>query len=343
MKIQEAVSLQTLTTMRLGGAAHLTADITTKEDIPRFYEFAKQHSLPTYILGGGSNVLARDEGFNGIVGKMMITGVELLEETDSFFSLRVGGGEVWDELCAFTTAKGSSSIAAMSAIPGTVGAAPVQNIGAYGQEAADVITKVHAYDSQRGEFVTLSAQQCDFSYRHSIFRGEASGRYCIYAVTMQFSKRPPQPPYYAALQTYLDEHAIEQPTPLQIREAVTAIRAQKLPDPALQPNTGSFFKNAIVDTETFTRLQQDIESVPHYPMPDGRIKVPTGWLIQQTGLKGELLHGMRVNPANALVLINESASSYSDLAAARQYIIDAVHKKFGITIEQEPLEIGPAA
>ena len=149
----------------------------------------------------------------------------------------------------------------------------------------------------------------------------------------------PQPPFYKAIEAYLHEHSIANPSVRQLRDAVVAIRADKLPDPRAIPNTGSFFKNAIIPHETYEHIAADYPNMPHYDLPDGNVKIPTGWLIEQSGLKGMLYRGMRVYDKNALVLVNESAKSYDDLAAARQHIINTVQTKFGITIQQEPLEI----
>jgi len=227
----------------------------------------------------------------------------------------------------------------MSAIPGTAGAAPVQNVGAYGQEVAETLVSLEAYDSQTHAIVTLQNTDCGFAYRHSIFRGEQQGRYVITSITLKLSKTLPAPPFYDALQHYFDEHAISIFTQQAVRDAVTAIRADKLPDPAVKPNSGSFFKNAIIESWQRDELLQKYPEAKTYDMGNGTVKVPTGWLIETAGLKGQLLHGMRVNDKNALVLINESATSYADLAAARDEIIGKVRDTFRIQIEQEPLEI----
>jgi UDP-N-acetylmuramate dehydrogenase len=232
-----------------------------------------------------------------------------------------------------------SGIEALSAIPGTSGAAPVQNIGAYGQEIADVLVSLDAYDSQEDRIVTLQNAECGFSYRHSIFRGEAQGRYVITSIRIKLSKNNPTPPFYKALEDYFATHAVTLFTPAIIRDAVVQIRKEKLPDPAERPNTGSFFKNAIVEKWRVAELQKEYPDMPSYDLGDGTFKVPTGWLIEQAGLKGRLLHGMRVHDKNCLVLINESATSYSDLAAARDEIIGTIRDTFRIQIEQEPLEV----
>lgn len=325
--------------MKLGGNARFMTDVSSADEIVEIYRNAKAQHLPIFILGGGSNVIVRDEGFDGIVVRNRITGFDIIDDNPSTTTIKVGAGENWDSVVQRTVDRHLTGIEAMSAIPGTAGAAPVQNVGAYGQEIADTLLSLEAYDSHTDRFVTLTSDDCEFSYRHSIFRGDAMGRYVITSITLCLYKSAPQPPFYAALEQYFDAHSITLFTPQVIRDAVTAIRVDKLPDPTVRPNTGSFFKNAIVEDWQLTDLRTEYPEIPTYDMPDGRFKVPTGWLIEQTGLKGQTFHGMRVHDKNALVLINESASSYADLAAAREEIAGAVRDKFRITIEQEPLEI----
>lgn len=339
MDIHTNIPLKNYTTMRLGGNARFMTEIRTPEETAEVCRNARAQSLPIFILGGGSNVIVRDDGFNGIVVRNRISGFEVISDEASNATIKIGAGENWDETVKRTVELHLSGIEAMSAIPGTVGAAPVQNVGAYGQEIADVLISLEAYDNETDSFVVLKNEECGFSYRHSIFRGDATGRYVIISVTLRLYKAAPQPPFYAAIQTYFDAHGITIYTPQIIRDAVIAIRSEKLPDPTVTPNTGSFFKNAIVEDWQLTDLRKEYPDIPTYDMPDGRFKVPTGWLIEKAGYKGKIIHGMRVHDKNALVLINESATGYADLAAARDEIMGAVRDQFRITIEQEPLEI----
>jgi UDP-N-acetylmuramate dehydrogenase len=339
MDIHTNIPLKNYTTMRLGGNARFMTEVHTPNDVAEVCRNARLQNLPIFILGGGSNVIVRDEGFNGIVIRNRIPGFDVIADDPSHTILKIGAGENWDEVVRRTVEMNLSGIEAMSAIPGTAGAAPVQNVGAYGQEIADTLVSVEAYDITTDAFVTLASTDCGFSYRHSIFRGDAAGRYAITSITVQLYKAAPQPPFYAAIQDYFDAHDITIYTPQIIREAVIDIRKNKLPDPTVTPNTGSFFKNAIVEDWQLTDLRKEYPDIPTYDMPDGRYKVPTGWLIEQAGYKGKSLHGIHVHDKNALVLINESATSYDDLAQAREEIMGAVRDKFRITIEQEPLEI----
>jgi UDP-N-acetylmuramate dehydrogenase len=339
MEVHTNIPLKNFTTMKLGGPASFMVEVRSPEELKAVYDNAASKNLQIFILGGGSNVIAKDEGFAGIVIRIRIPGFEIINDDINTTTIKIGAGESWDNVVKRTVDLHLSGIEAMSMIPGTAGGAPVQNVGAYGQEIADTLISLEAYDSQTQSFVTLDNAACGFAYRDSIFRGDQKGRYVITSITIKLSKSLPQPPFYDALQAYFDAHHITFFTGETVREAVIAIRTDKLPDPAIKPNTGSFFKNAIIEDWQLTDLRKTFPDIKVFDMGDGRSKVPTGWLIEQTGLKGQLLHGMRVHDKNALVLINESATGYADLAAARDEVIGAVRDKFRIQIEQEPLEI----
>jgi len=339
MDIHTNIPLKNLTTMKLGGPAHFFAEVHSVEELHDLYKDAQSKGTPVFVLGGGSNVIGRDEGFPGLVVRMKIPGFEVIADDLNTTTIKVGGGENWDDIVKRTVDMRLSGIEAMSAIPGTCGAAPVQNIGAYGQEVADTLVSLEAYDSHTQTIVTLQNKDCEFAYRHSIFRGSQQGRYVITSITLKLSKTLPAPPFYDSLQSYFDQHAVSVFTQQTVRDAVIEIRSDKLPDPNVTPNTGSFFKNAIIEPWQLDELKVKFPDVKTYAMGDGRVKVPTGWLIDTAGLKGMQLHGMRVNEKNALVLINDSATSYADLAAAREEIIGKVRDMFRIQIEQEPLEI----
>ena len=339
MDVHTNIPLKNYLTMRLGGPARFMVEIHRPEDVRTVCQNAQKQQVATWVLGGGSNVIAGDEGFGGIVLRIRIPGFDIIEDNSSSTTIKIGAGEIWDDIVKRSVDMGLSGIEAMSGIPGTAGATPVQNVGAYGQEIADTFESLEAYDIANDEMATLSYDQCKFSYRDSIFRGEWAGRFVITSITLKLSKNLPQPPFYEGLQKIFDERNVTVYTAQIIRDTVLEIRREKLPDPKEFPNTGSFFKNAIVDKWHVDEIRTKYPEMPAYEMAEGQYKVPTGWLIEQTGLKGQTLHGMRVNDKNALVLINDSATCYNDLSMARDEIISAVHFKFGILIEQEPLEI----
>ena len=336
MNIRENVPISTLTTMRLGGAARYVIDIDKVEDLSQAYAFAKEKNLPVYVLGSGSNIIGRDGGFNGVILVCKLTGMGILrEEKDDVVQLYSYSGEMLDDFVTYGTEMGYSGMEALSAIPGTVGAAPVQNVGAYGQDISQSLVEVGVFDTETGEIKTLPKDQLELSYRHSIFNhGELVGRYFITKVIVELHKGHLTPPFYNSLQAYIDEHSIIDFSPDSIRQCVRAVRESKLPDPELIASSGSFFKNVYLSPEEAAGAE-----AAGIPVWDGG-KVPSGWLIEHAGLKGQEFHGMRVSDKAALVLINESAKSYADLAAARAEIIKIVKDKFGFTLEQEPMELG---
>ena len=250
--------------------------------------------------------------------------------------ITVMGGEVWDDVVAFTCNRGLTGIEALSKIPGLAAAAPVQNIGAYGQEVADTLESVDVYDTKDQTFKTLTKSELNFSYRKSILNTTEKNRYFIISLTLKLSPGAMQRPFYNSIERYIEEHHSTDFSTSGIREIVSTIRADKLPDPAFIASSGSFFKNIYLDEAEAKAAEA--KGYPVYHGHDGN-KINSGWLIEQAGLSGQLIHGMRVNPKAALVLINESAKSYADLAAARQEIVDTVFEKFGYKLEQEPVEI----
>ena len=339
MDIRTNIPLKTLTTMKLGGPSKFFAEVRTVQELHELYSDAQAKNIPVFVLGGGSNVIARDEGYPGLILRMKIPGFEVIADDLNTTTIKIGAGELWDDAVRRTVEMRLSGIEAMSAIPGTCGGAPVQNIGAYGQEIAETLVSLEAYDTETHAIVTLQNAECHFGYRHSIFRGDKQGRYVITSITLTLSKSLPVAPFYDSLQSYFDEKGITVFTQQVVRDAVVAIRTDKLPDPTIRPNTGSFFKNALIEAWQKDELLAQFPEAKMYDMGDGKTKVPAGWLIETAGFKGQILHGMRVNDKNALVLINEAATSYADLAKARDEIIGKVRDIFRIQIEQEPLEI----
>lgn len=336
MNIRENVPISTLTTMRLGGAARYVIEVEKVDDLREAYAFAKEKNLPVYVLGSGSNIIGRDGGYNGVILICKLHGMGAVGDTEAeTVRLYSYSGELLDDFVTFGTKMGLTGMEALSAIPGTVGAAPVQNVGAYGQDIAQTLIEVEAFDTKTGELVTLPKEKLNLSYRHSIFNhGELIGRYFIVKIVVELHRGHLTPPFYNSLQAYIDEHSIIDFSPDSIRQCVRAVRESKLPDPESIASSGSFFKNVYLSPEEAAGAE-----AAGIPVWDGG-KVPSGWLIEHAGLKGQEFHGMRVSDKAALVLINESAKSYTDLAAARAEIIKIVKDKFGFTLEQEPMELG---
>ena len=337
MKIRENVPISELTTMRLGGAARYVIEVESEDEVEKAWAFAAEKELPVYVLGCGSNIIGRDGGFNGVilVNKIMGMGVAV-PEANGMIDLYANSGELLDDFVTYGTQMGFSGMEALSAIPGTVGAAPVQNVGAYGQDIAQTLVSVRAYDNSLKKIVELPASDLDLSYRHSIFNsGDGVGRYFITQITVRLARKELKPPFYTSLQKYIEDNKITDFSPESIRKAVRAVREAKLPDPVEIASAGSFFKNVYLKTP------EEIADAEKRGIPvwDGG-KIPSGWLIEHAGLKGKVFHGMRVSDKASLVLINEDAKNYADLDAARKEIIAIVREKFGFTLEQEPMELG---
>jgi len=340
MNIRENVPISSLTTMRLGGNARYVIDITKAEDIPLAYQFADEKGLRAYVIGGGSNIIGTDDGFDGVILLNKLTGIEQIDDNlnDDETVLRAGSGEILDNLCEFSAKRGYTGIEALSSIPGTVGGAVMQNSGAYGQQLSDTLVEIKVYDTKEKQFTTLSNQDLNLSYRRSLLNTTERGRYFVISATVKLRKGEIEGELFQSLQDYLDKHAIEDRAPFAIRRAVMDIRANKLPDPAVQASAGSFFKNYQINEADAEDLRTKYPGIPIFKIGD-TTEIASGWLIEQTGLKGQVLDGMKVSDKTALVLINESATSYANLASARQTIIDAVQEKFGFTLSQEPEEI----
>ena len=335
MKIQPNTPLSHLTTMQLGGPATV-ATCTTRDDIEQIVQRAKAEQKPYFVLGGGSNVIASDKGFSGYIILNRIAGFDIIGSDETSTTVRVGAGENWDHTVARLVDMHLSGCEAMSAIPGTTGATPVQNVGAYGQEIADTLIELEAYDTDSQSWVTLDNAACQFSYRNSIFKDPSTRHHIITSVTLRLRKEPMQPPFYDSLQRYLDTHSITDYSPASIRQAVVAIRADKLPDPTKIPNTGSFFKNPIVERAVVQSLLAEHPNMPHFPLPNGDEKLAAGWLIEQSGLKGYTARGFATHNKNALVVVNRDAHHYDDLQRFAAEIVDTVRSHFGITLSQEP-------
>ena len=338
MNFLENVSLAGYSTMGLGGPAVYLVEVRNRAEVPEAWQWARQRQLPALMIGGGSNIIWGDAGYQGLVIVNKLFGYEAFEEDETNVYLTLGSGEPWDAVVERSVLAGLTGIEALSLIPGTVGGTPVQNVGAYGQEISQTLTTVEAFDTQAGQFVNLAGGDCAFGYRTSRFKTTDHGRFYITAVTLHLTKTNPLPPFYGAVQKYFEEHGVTDYTPSALREAVIAIRTAKLPDPAVVHNTGSFFSNPIISGDRLFELTNRFEALPHWTLDDGSAKLSAAWLIEQAGFKDyhDTATGMATWPQQPLVLVNEHARSTADLLAFKQKIVDAVQAKFGITLEQEP-------
>ena len=349
IQVQENVSLVQYSTMRLGGSARYLVEISSEEELVEALGFASEKYLKIHVVGSGSNTIFQDDGFDGLVIVNRILGVTE-ESHDDTTVLTVGAGENWDDIVDRSVSLGFSDIAALSMIPGTVGAAPVQNIGAYGQLISDSIISVRAYDTNTDEFCEISKEACEFSYRRSRFNSTDKGRFIITSVKMQLCRKSVKPPFYADIEKYFTSKNIvaENINPQGLRTAVIHIRSVKLPDPSVVSNCGSFFKNPVITNGHFQDLKQKHPEIsctpdgwsqpPYWNLPDKTVKLAAGWLVEQVGFKDyhDAKTGMATWKNQSLVLINESAKTTVDLTAFKEKIVSSVYEKFGITLKQEP-------
>lgn len=288
------------------------------------------------VLGGGSNVLFTQE-VEALILKNEMMGIELIKETEQEVVIRVGAGENWHELVMHCISQGWGGIENLSLIPGCVGAAPMQNIGAYGVELQQVFESLEAIDLRTGMQVFMNKENCQFGYRESVFKKGLKGKFMIARVLLRLTKPGHHQlnTSYGAIQTQLDLLKISPPTIKDISEVVCQIRRSKLPDPAEIGNAGSFFKNPVISAEHFEKIAADFETVPHYPQEDGRIKVPAGWLIQTCGYKGKTLGNYGVHKNQALVLVNYGGANGADIYALSEEIKQAVSSRFAIDLDRE--------
>jgi UDP-N-acetylmuramate dehydrogenase len=338
VNIQENVSLAKHSTMRLGGEARYFAEVTDKNQLQDLVAWAKEKNLRIIMIGEGSNIVWRDEIFDGLLLHSQIKGKEILLQDDDSATVKLAAGENWDATVAWSVDQSLSGIEFLSLIPGLVGAAPVQNIGAYGSDIAKTLVEVEVFDTQSNQITTIPASGCSFSYRSSRFKTTDHGRFLITSITLKLLKQNPQPPFYEALDKYFQTNPADTYTPQIIRQAVIAIRTSKLPDPAKVANNGSFFTNPVIENSKFDKLIANYPEIKGWPTNDGKVKVAAGWLVEQAGFKGvhDQETGMATWPAQALVLVNESAKSTADLLAFKQKIVNKVQELFDITLEQEP-------
>jgi len=322
MNIKEYVDIKDYSTMKIGGQFRFFTVVSSVSELTSIYAITlsdvRYKNTPIFILGGGSNVVFSDSVVNVFAIKMEIKGFEIIKETENYLDIRVGAGENWDKFVEKTVEMNLSGLETLSAIPGTVGATPVQNVGAYGSEVKDTIISVEAFDMKEDRFVELSNIDCKFGYRDSIFKNEAKNRYIITGVVFRLRK-------------VLDNSDL-----LKKREEITNIRWSKLPKPDELPNVGSFFKNPIVSDKLANQILSHYPDAKFFPLDNSCTKIPAGWLIDNAGLKGKSFGRIAIYDKNALVLVNTNNATIEDVMNAKKEIIKTVKEKFGITLEQEP-------
>jgi UDP-N-acetylmuramate dehydrogenase len=348
MKILKDVSLKLYSTMRLGGTADYLTEARTRDDLAKAETWAETQNVPIRVIGSGSNIIWRDEGYKGLLVINRIRGFEQIAEDGQTATFRIGAGENWDTIVDQLVGLKLSGIESLSLIPGTVGAAPVQNIGAYGQDISQTLVELEAYDRMEKGFVTLSNEACAFGYRTSRFKTIDQGRFLISSVTLRLKKTRVGLPKYADIEAYFTEHDITEYTPATIRKAVVAIRSKKLPDPNKIANCGSFFANPIIPADEFiaiTKKHPELKKphkgwsqAPYWILNDDTVKLSAGRLIEEAGFSAhkDPTTGMRLWPSQNLVFVNDKAKSTQDLLDFERKIADAVMEKFGVELQREP-------
>ncbi|WP_211183436.1 UDP-N-acetylmuramate dehydrogenase [Thalassotalea sp. Y01] len=323
-------SLKTLSTFAIESFGENVIHLQSLADVQ-----ALATNLPEsfYILGGGSNTIFVED-YAGALICPELKGIEVTT-TAEHFHLHVGSGENWHQLVEHCLVQGMYGLENLALIPGNCGAAPIQNIGAYGVELSDVCDYVDWYDFDKAEVVRMSVDACQFGYRNSIFKGALKGKGIITAIGLKLSKAWQAKIAYAGLKELGSEA-----TAHQVFDAVVRIRQSKLPDPAQTPNTGSFFKNPVVDNNTYQRLQAQFKDIPAYPQADGSVKIAAGWLIDQCQLKGHQIGGAAVHVKQALVLINKDNAKGRDIIELAKYVQQMVVNKFAIQLQPEVRFIG---
>lgn len=346
MKQLQNVSLKDYSTMRLGGTCKYVVEVADKSELETALIWADDQKLPAIMIGDGSNIVWKDEGFEGLVIVNKIMGFEILDRDEENAYITVGSGENWDSVVERSVQAGLSGIEALSWVPGTAGATPVQNVGAYGQEIAEVFVSAEVYDREKKAITLLSKYDLDFGYRTSRLKNVDHGRYFITAITLHLQKRNPEPPFYASLQAYFTEKGLTNITSQTVRDAVIDIRKSKLPDPAKVANNGSFFGNPVVDDGTLVQIQATHPDVVFWRNDATEsVKLSAAWLIENAGFKDfhDPETGMATWPTQSLVLVNEKAKSTADLLKFVEKIRASVLQKFEVSLTQEPelLPLGP--
>jgi len=350
--IQQNVPLAPLTTLRIGGPARFFAEARREDEILAAFSFAEQHQLPVFILGGGSNALVADEGFPGLVIHVALKGVTWRNEGNEAI-VAANAGEDWDEFVGQCVERDLAGVECLSGIPGSVGGTPVQNVGAYGQEVSETIVSVRVFDRLAGQFAELSNEECQFSYRASIFNNASHDRYVVTAVTYALNPHAEPAIRYPDLKNFFSNVSTK-PSLGETREAVRAIRARKAmlitPDDPDCRSAGSFFKNPVVSSETFARIEvvareQNLigadQRVPNFPANDGNVKIPAAWLIECAGFhKGYGGERVGISSKHTLAIINRGGGTAREVLDLMREIQGQVRERFSVSLVPEPVFVG---
>ncbi|MFM2381413.1 MAG: hypothetical protein RLZZ76_180 [Candidatus Parcubacteria bacterium] len=336
--VTENVPLAPYTTLHVGGSADVCTVVTTTEQLHTIRTYVREHQKPIVVLGGGSNVLVADERVRGLVVVMRIGGISHTSQSDVVY-LTAGAGEPLDSVVAYAVERGLWGMENLSHIPGTVGATPVQNVGAYGVEVADIIHEVEVFDMETGTFCALTPAACSFGYRDSLFKKKEGKKYIITSVTFALTTTPNPQTMYKDLAARFPEGS--QPTLAEIRNEIIAIRSQKFPDWNLVGTAGSFFKNPLITKAQATVLQERYPEIPCYAAEDGRVKISLGYILDKIlGLRGYTEGKVGLFEKQALVLVSESGACSTDIKQFAEKIIAQVKEKIGVAVEMEVTEIG---
>lgn len=333
MTLLDSVDLAAFTTFGIHARAQHLVVVTSRTELSEALAWAREHNVPWRILGGGSNVLLTGD-VAGLVIVMRITGREAVLKGDEVY-ITCGAGEVWHDVVTWTVDQGWGGFENMALIPGTIGAAPMQNIGAYGVEQASCFVSCDALDVATGEISTYTNDVCAFGYRESIFKHELRDRAIILSVTYRLQQAPDVVTTYRDVAEELQHNNVQQPTVRDVYDAVVAIRRRKLPDPAEIGNAGSFFKNPVVDRSVYDAIAMSHPEAPHYPQADGTVKIPAAWLIDTCGWKGYRSGDAGVHARQALVLVNYGAASGAEVLDIATRIQADVRETYHVSLERE--------
>jgi len=334
MLIQENVSLLPYNTFGFDVKARYFASITTAAQLQDLLLDPRWASAPKWVLGGGSNVLLTKD-INALVLRIEIDGIKVVSEEDNELSIKVGAGEKWHEFVLYCVENSYAGVENLSLIPGTVGAAPMQNIGAYGVEIKDIFQEFEAVDVQSGTTRRFNASECGFGYRESVFKRALKDQYIITSVTFRLQKTPDFHVSYGDIQKTLEEMKVEKLSIKAVSDAVIQIRQNKLPDPAQIGNAGSFFKNPEISKQQFDALKEKYPALPGYVMNADTMKVPAGWLIEQAGWKGYREGAVGVHARQALVLVHYGGGTGDEIKVLSQKVQASVEAAYGIRLTAE--------